>query len=83
MLLTHGVSFLIVAVICAAEIGFSCYTRSDATLVLALFVLFAFATLAFTLALVPLFKNARVAALVGPLIFFGSSQLYNLFLERG
>ena len=33
--------------------------------------------------MVPFFKNARMAALVGPLIFFGTSQLYNLFLERG
>lgn len=71
ILITHGVSFLITSLICAAEIGFSCYKHSSASLVAVLFILFAMGTLAFTLAMVPIFKNSRVAALVGPLVFFG------------
>jgi hypothetical protein len=31
----------------------------------------------------PFFANARLAALVGPLVFFLSSQLYAIFLEGG
>ena len=48
-----------------------------------LFILFALASLAFALALSPFFKNARVGAFLGPLLFFLSSQLYNLFLDKG
>jgi len=51
--------------------------------VLVLFILFALASLAFALALSPFFKNARVGAFLGPLLFFLSSQLYNLFLDKG
>ena len=46
------------------------------------FVLFAFAALSFALALSPFFKNARVGAFAGPLLFFLSSQFYNLFLDQ-
>ena len=49
----------------------------------ALFVLFTLASLAFTLALSPFFGNARVAALAGPLLFFVSAMLYFLFLSDG
>ena len=83
VLCVYGAAFILAALIAAAEIGSSCYTRSQGSLVVTLFVLFALATMCFTLALVPFFKNARMGALVGPLLFFGSSQLYNLFLERG
>ncbi|KAL1503435.1 hypothetical protein AB1Y20_011923 [Prymnesium parvum] len=83
ILLTYGASFVATALIGAAEIGFSCYTHSSPTLVLLLFVLFALASLAFTLAMTPFFTNARLAALLGPLLFFLSSQLYNLFLDQG
>jgi len=83
VLIMYGASFLVTSLIAAAEIGFSCYTKSDAILVLLLFVLFAISSLAFTLALTPFFRNARVAALCGPLIFFITSQFYNLFLDSG
>ena len=83
ILATYGLTFIVIAVLSASEIGLSCYTHSDFSLVLVFFVLFALAALAFTLALSPFFKNARVAALLGPLLFFLSSQLYNLFLDQG
>ena len=83
VLTTYGASYFITALVCAAIIFPSCYTYSDPTLVVALFVLFALATLAFTLALSPFFKNARLAALAGPLLFFISSQFYNAFLDKG
>ena len=83
VLLTYGASFVLTALIAAAEIGFSCYTHSDASLVVLFFVLFALASLAFTLALAPFFRNARIAALMGPLCFFITSQFYNLYLEQG
>ena len=83
ILATYGVTFIVIAVISATEIGLSCYTHSDFSLVIVFFVLFALSALAFTLALSPFFKNARVAALLGPLLFFLSSQLYNLFLDQG
>lgn len=83
ILLTYGVSFLLTALIGAAEIGFSCYTHSSPSLVILLFSLFALSSLAFTLALTPFFTNSRLAALMGPLLFFLTSQLYNLFLEGG
>ena len=82
ILITYGASFLATALIAAAEIGLSCYTHSSPTLVLLLFILFALSSLAFTLALTPFFRNARLAALLGPLLFFLTSQLYNLFLEQ-
>ena len=74
MCTTYGLSFFVTAVICALEIGLSSYKHSSFSLVLVLFVLFALASMAFTLALTPFFKNARLAALVGPLVFFCSSQ---------
>ena len=49
ILTVHGTSFLVTALICAAEIGASCYTRSDTSLYLMLFITFALATLSFTL----------------------------------
>ena len=49
MLTVHGASFLLTALICAVEIGASCYTRSDTSLWLTLFITFALATLSFTL----------------------------------
>ena len=83
VLATYGTSFFITAIICAMIIGFSCYQYSAWSLVLVLFILFALASLAFTLALSPFFTNARLAALVGPLLFFITSQFYNLFLDGG
>ena len=59
------------------------YTHSDLSLVLVFFILFALSALAFALALSPFFTNARVASFLGPLLFFLSSQLYNLFLDKG
>lgn len=83
LLLVAGGTFLLISLVTAAEIGLSCYAHSDASLVVLLFVLFGAATLAFTLAMAPFFANARLAALVGPLVFFLSSQLYATFLEGG
>ncbi|EOD16726.1 ATP-binding cassette transporter [Emiliania huxleyi CCMP1516] len=83
LLATSAAAFLLISAVCAAEIGLSCYTHSDGALVLLLFLLFGLATLAFTLAMAPLFSNARLAALVGPLLYFLSSQLYSFFLEGG
>ena len=68
LLATSAAAFLLISAVCAAEIGLSCYTHSDGVLVLLLFLLFGLATLAFTLAMAPLFSNARLAALVGPLL---------------
>ena len=61
-------------------VGSCAFTYSAASLVVALFVLFTLASLAFTLALSPFFGNARVAALAGPLLFFVTAMLYFLFL---
>eukprot|EP00967_Tisochrysis_lutea_P131679 scaffold229164_cov27-Tisochrysis_lutea.AAC.7 len=83
MLVVSGGTFLLISLLTAAELGFSCYAHSDASLVVLLFVLFGAATLTFTLAMAPFFANARLAALVGPLVFFLTSQPYSIFLEGG
>ena len=83
LLLTHGTSFLLCALISAAELGPYCFKHSATSIVILLFSLFALSSMSFTMALTPFFRNARLAALVGPLLFFLSSQLYNLFLEKG
>ncbi len=44
--------------------------------VVLLFVLFGLSTLTFTLSMAPFFANARLAALIGPLVFFLTSQAY-------
>mgnify|MGYP007078369923 CR=1 FL=1 len=82
ILITYGASFLATALIGAAEIGFSCYTHSSPVLVLMLFILFALSSLAFTLMLMPWFRNARLAALLGPLLFFITSQAIERLIGR-
>ena len=83
VLTTFGASFFIIAAISGVIISIGCFTLSSPGIVAILFILFALASLAFTLAISSLFRNSRVAALAGPLIFFLTSQLYNVFLERG
>ena len=46
-------------------------------------MLFALASMCFAFAIAPFFSSARLAALVGPLAFFLSSQLFNLFERDG
>ena len=82
VLITYGTTFFVTAVICAIEIGLVLHPL-DPTIAATLFILFALASLAFTLALSPFFSNARFAALAGPLLFFLTSQFYNVFLEGG
>jgi ABC-type multidrug transport system ATPase subunit len=83
LLLMHGITFFACALIAAAELGPSCFQHSDTSIVVLLFSLFALSSMSFTLALTPFFRSARLAALVGPLLFFLTSLLYNIFLERG
>ena len=78
---TYFASFLVISLCTAAEIGHSTFVRSSPLLVLLLFVLFGTATLAFTLALAPFFRRANVAAVVGALFFFVSSQLTPIFMD--
>ena len=82
-LITNGATFMLIGLVAAVEVGLSTYPHSSLSLVAFLFVEFALSTLAFTLALSPLFRNARVAALIGPLAYFLTSQPYNFFLDRG
>ena len=83
VLTTFGASFFIIAAISGVIISIGCFTLSSPGIVAILFILFALASLAFTLAISSLFRNSRVAALAGPLIFFLTAQFYNVFLERG
>jgi ABC-type multidrug transport system ATPase subunit len=83
VLTTFGASFAIIAAISGVIISIGCFTHSSPGIVAILFILFALASLAFTLAISSLFRNSRVAALAGPLIFFLTAQFYNVFLERG
>ena len=82
-LIVSGTTYVIIALIAAAEIAPTTYPHSSGSIVVVLFVEFALSTLAFTIALAPLFRNARLAAFVGPCAFFMTSQLYSLFLHRG
>lgn len=97
-LLTHGVTssayyasvlimgvavFSFVAFWEAIILGAGLFDHSD-FLVVALFILlFAAANFAFTLTLAPFFWNARVAAILGPLVFVLSSMVSYAFLDDG
>jgi len=83
VLATYGSQYLVTAFICGLLVIPFCFPNSSPGLIFIHFILFALASLAFTLALTPFFRNARIGALAGPGIFFVSSQLYNLFLDRG
>ena len=78
VLITYGTTFFVTAVICATRSG--SYTPTRPTIVATLFILFALASLAFTLALSP-FSRTRACRARRPALFFLTSQFYNVFLE--
>ncbi|KAL1529554.1 hypothetical protein AB1Y20_000498 [Prymnesium parvum] len=79
--LTYGAQFALIGLVEAALLGPAIFPHSSASLVVLTCVLFGCSAVAFALALSPFFPTARIAALVGPLLFFLSSLLYFLFLD--
>ena len=81
LLVTFGLAFVVIAMISAMEVSGATFKHSDVSLIIVFFALFALAALGFTVALSPFFRNARVAAVLGPLALFISTQFINAFLD--
>jgi ATP-binding cassette subfamily A (ABC1) protein 3 len=82
IVITYGGTFVLVALLAAFIITPNLFPLSSFFLVLLLFVLFALAVLAYTCAISSFFSNARVAAILGPLSLFLSTQIIFIFLDR-
>ena len=78
---TYGTQFILIGLVEAALLGPTIFPHCSSSLVVLTFLLFGCGAVAFGLALSPFFPTARIAALVGPLIFFLTSLLYFLFLD--
>lgn len=82
--ITHASTFLIISLFSAlALIVGGTFVYSSPALVVAFFLAFGLAALAFAASLTPFFRNAKVASLVGPLALFISAQLIFFFLQQG
>ena len=81
--ITIGLQGALTSLVAATMIGLSCFPHTSGSLVCVLFVLFGLASLSFAFALLPLFRTARNAYILGPFFYLTSTFLYFLFLTNG
>ena len=79
----HVSTFVLIALFagCVLILG-GTFVLASPLLVLAFFFTFAVAVAAFAAALTPFFHNAKVAAIVAPLVLFITAQFINFFLDH-